>query len=113
MSEFVFLYRAEQTDAPQPSPEQMQQTMQKWLAWFKELGDKGHMKSPDHAARRGGKVVKGQSKIITDGPYTRGPRTSSISGLHADRSQGLWRTPPNYRSAAPFSKPAAWSKSVQ
>lgn len=70
MSEFVFLYRAEQTNAPQPSPEQMQKTMQKWMGWMKELGDKGHMKSPGHPLERGGKVVKGKSKVITDGPYT-------------------------------------------
>ena len=39
MSEFTFLFRGRNGS---PSPEQMQQTMQKWLAWFKELGDKGH-----------------------------------------------------------------------
>jgi hypothetical protein len=40
MSEFVYLYRG----AERGSPEQMQQRMQKWMAWMKELEAKGHIK---------------------------------------------------------------------
>jgi hypothetical protein len=69
MSEFLFLYRAEPTNAPPASPEQMQKTMQKWMGWMKELGDKGHLKAPGHPLDRGGKVVKNAGKTITDGPY--------------------------------------------
>ena len=36
MSEFTFLFRG--SDPSAHSPEQMQKSMQKWLAWFKELG---------------------------------------------------------------------------
>ena len=67
MSEFVFLYRG--PSAPTGSPEQMQQVMQKWLAWFKDLGEKGHIKSPGHPLERVGKVVKGTSKSVHDGPF--------------------------------------------
>ena len=71
MSEFVFLYRntvqAEQDFAR--SPEEMQKTMQKWMTWMKDLGEKGHMKDPGHPLEPGGKVVKGKQKSITDGPY--------------------------------------------
>jgi hypothetical protein len=35
MSEFAFLFRGRQTFT---SAEQTQQNLQKWLAWFKELG---------------------------------------------------------------------------
>jgi predicted RNA polymerase sigma factor len=42
MSEFVYLYRG--GERPSGSPEQMQQQMQKWMTWMKELGDKGHIK---------------------------------------------------------------------
>jgi len=45
MNDFTFLYRGRDTSA---SPEQMQQTMQKWRSWFKELGEKGHVKDIGH-----------------------------------------------------------------
>jgi hypothetical protein len=66
MSEFLFLYRGGERPG---SPEQMQRQMQKWVAWMKELGDKGHMKDPGHPLERTGKVIKGSPKSITDGPY--------------------------------------------
>jgi hypothetical protein len=66
MSEFVYLYRGGETNR---SPERMQQTMQKWMAWFKELGEKGHIKEPGHPLERAGKLVEGKQKTITDGPF--------------------------------------------
>jgi hypothetical protein len=47
----------------------MQKTMQKWVAWFKELGASGHIKDPGHPLERTGKVVKGNQKSVHDGPY--------------------------------------------
>jgi hypothetical protein len=67
MSEFVYLYRG--GERPTGSPEQMQQQMQKWMAWMKELGDKGHIKDPGHPLERTGKLVKGKQKTVTDGPF--------------------------------------------
>lgn len=66
MSEFTYLFRGRDTSA---SPEQMQKHMEKWLAWFKELGDKGHVKDPGHPLEATGKVVKGKQKVVNDGPY--------------------------------------------
>ena len=66
MSEFTYLFRGRDTSA---SPEQMQETMKKWLAWFKELDAKGHLKDPGHPLEHIGKVVKGPQKIIVDGPF--------------------------------------------
>jgi hypothetical protein len=66
MSEFTFLYRGGNSSA---SPEQMQKTMQKWVAWFKELGASGHVKDPGNPLEPTGKVVKGQQKSVHDGPY--------------------------------------------
>jgi hypothetical protein len=66
MSEFTFLFRGRQTFS---SPEQAQQHIQKWLAWFKELGAQGYIKSPGHPLENTGKVVRGSEKIVTDGPY--------------------------------------------
>src|SRR5262249_61948415 len=50
------------------SREQMQNNMQKGMAWRKELGDKGHIKDIGHPLEQTGKVVKAH-KAITDGPF--------------------------------------------
>jgi hypothetical protein len=66
MSEFTFLYRGGERPA---SAEQTQQSMQKWIAWFQELGANGQLKDRGQPLEGGGKVVKGSQKIVTDGPY--------------------------------------------
>ena len=66
MSEFVFLYRGGARDR---SPEQMQQIMQKWMAWMKDLGAKGHIKDRGQPLERAGKLVQGKQKTVTDGPF--------------------------------------------
>jgi hypothetical protein len=66
MSDFTFLYRGRDANA---SPEQMQKTMEKWRAWFKDLGDKGHLKDIGQPLEHTGKVVKGKQKAVTDGPF--------------------------------------------
>ena len=43
--------------------------MQKWIAWMKDLGEQGHLKDRGNPLERGGKVVKGKQKTVTDGPY--------------------------------------------
>lgn len=65
MSEFLYLYRGGDSSG---TPEQMQQHMQKWVDWLKDLGQKGHLKDQGNPLDRTGKVVKGR-KAITDGPY--------------------------------------------
>jgi hypothetical protein len=47
----------------------MQQMMHKWMAWMKELGEKGHLKDQGHPLERAGKLVKGRHKTVTDGPF--------------------------------------------
>ena len=66
MSEFVFLYRGGEAGR---SPDQMQQTMQKWMAWFKDLAEKGHIKDRGQPLERAGKLVQGKRKTVTDGPF--------------------------------------------
>ena len=66
MSEFLYIYRGGQR--PTGTPEQMQNTMQKWMAWMKQLGEKGHIKDMGHPLEQTGKVVKAH-KAVTDGPF--------------------------------------------
>ena len=47
----------------------MQQVMQKWMAWFKELAEKGHVKDRGQPLEGAGKVVDGKRKTVTDGPF--------------------------------------------
>ena len=74
MSEFVYLYRGGMTNQ---SPEARQQNIQRWMAWFKELGDKGHVKNVGQPLDRTGKVVKGEKRVVTDGPY---PESKDLVG---------------------------------
>jgi hypothetical protein len=66
MNEFVFLYRG---GGAGRSPEQAQQMMQKWMAWFKELAEKGHLKDRGEPLEPAGKLVSGKRKTVNDGPF--------------------------------------------
>ena len=67
MSEFLYLYRGGER---QTTPAGMQAQMQAWMTWLKELGEKGHLKSPGHPLDpAAGKVVRGKGKTVTDGPF--------------------------------------------
>jgi len=70
MSQFLYLYRAEPAARTQAmSPERAQQNMQRWMKWMQELDAKGHLKDRGQPLENGGKVVRGQQKTVTDGPY--------------------------------------------
>jgi hypothetical protein len=47
----------------------MQQAVQKWTTWMKDLEAKGHLKDRGQPLERAGKVVQGKQKIVTDGPF--------------------------------------------
>ena len=66
MSEFTYIFRGRKTSG---SPEEMQQHFEKWVAWFKDLNAKGHIKDPGHPLEASGKVVTGKQKVVNDGPY--------------------------------------------
>ena len=71
MSEYVMLYRntADGREATMGSPEQAQQNMSKWRAWFADLQTKGELKNIGQPLEEGGRLVAGKKKLITDGPY--------------------------------------------
>ena len=66
MAEFAYLYRGGERPT---SAEQSQQVMQKWIAWMKDLAEKGHMVDRGQPLERSGKIVQGGGKIVTDGPF--------------------------------------------
>src|SRR5256885_16595629 len=70
MSEFIYLYRStnEASRAAMGSPEQIQKSMQTWMAWMQQPADKGHIKNAGHPLERAGKLGKGKPRTTTDGP---------------------------------------------
>jgi hypothetical protein len=66
MSEFMYVYRGPERSG---SPAEMQAQMQKWMAWMKQLGEKGHIKDIGSPLESTGKVVKNNPKSVIDGPY--------------------------------------------
>lgn len=71
MSEFVYLFRStsEQQAAAMGTPEAAQRSLQKWLGWVAQLEAEGQLKDRGQPLDRGGSVVSGKSKLVTDGPY--------------------------------------------
>lgn len=71
MSEFVFLFRTgeEESQLAMGTPERAAKSMQVWLSWLRELEGSGHLKAPGQPLARNGKVVRGASGVVTDGPF--------------------------------------------
>jgi hypothetical protein len=68
MSEFIYLYRG--TAQPPRSPQVMQQTLERWRAWFKDMEAKGHLAQHGQPLEpTAGRVVKDTKGGFTDGPY--------------------------------------------
>jgi hypothetical protein len=67
MANFMLIFRHNGTTTD--SPEQMQQHMQKWAAWFEGLSRSGAYKGQGAPLQPGGKVVRGSRKAVSDGPY--------------------------------------------
>jgi len=69
MAKFLYLFRTNPSNYRSMSPEQMQQTMKKWMDWKDSLEKNGHLPNPGERLDASGKVVRGKSKSVTDGPF--------------------------------------------
>ncbi len=67
MANFMLIFRGGNSGGD--SPEQMQQHMQKWFAWFDGLSKSGVYKGQGAPLELGGKVVRGNRKTVSDGPF--------------------------------------------
>ena len=67
MKDFMLIFR-NSTEAPDPTPDEMQANMQLWFAWIEKLRAKNVYVSGE-ALNQGGKTVKGAKALVTDGPF--------------------------------------------
>jgi hypothetical protein len=67
MASFMLIFRG--GDSHGDSPEQMQQHMQKWFAWFEGLTKAGVYQGQGAPLEASGKVVRGARKTVSDGPF--------------------------------------------
>ena len=71
MAEFIYLYRnsAQARQAAMGTPEMRQKSMEAWVAWLRDLENKGHIRSNGQPLEPTGKIVKGGSRVVVDGPF--------------------------------------------
>jgi hypothetical protein len=74
MKEFMFVFRGPASDAERIaklSPEEMQADMAKWNTWMGNIANSGKLIGGQPLYPHG-KVVKGASRKLTDGPFIEG-----------------------------------------
>ncbi|HEY4307678.1 MAG TPA: YciI family protein [Gemmatimonadaceae bacterium] len=71
MAEFLYIYRNSTTarNAAMGTPEARQKNMEQWMAWLRELEQKGHLRSAGQPLTPEGRTVKGGTRAIVDGPF--------------------------------------------
>ena len=69
MTKFMYLFRSYPESYRSLSPDEMQRALQKWVDWKAGLEKNGHIVSFGERLAVTGKVVRGKSKTVTDGPF--------------------------------------------
>jgi len=67
MKEFMMIFRTEKSDAPPPSPEEMQERVKTWQDWIGGIAAQGKFVATNALGHQG-KTVSATG-VITDGPY--------------------------------------------
>lgn len=69
MEKFMYLFVENGLSETQPSPEQMQAEMGKWFTWIEKLQKEDRYLGGEPLLPTG-KIISGNNKIVTDGPFT-------------------------------------------
>jgi hypothetical protein len=69
MSKFMYLFRSNPAAYQSMSPEEMQQNIKKWMDWKDSLEKNGHISQLGERLDGTGKVVRGKTKTVIDGPF--------------------------------------------
>lgn len=70
MEKFMLIFQG-QKSVEQPSAEQMQQNMAKWMAWIDKLAKAGKYVGGE-PLMASGKIIKGNPKTVTDAVFAEG-----------------------------------------
>src|ERR1041385_8704665 len=68
MPKFMYVFRGGAFVTPGLSPTEMQAHLAKWDAWAGALAKQGRS-SGGHPLHNGGKTIRGEDRVVTDGPY--------------------------------------------
>ena len=68
MEKFMLIFHGGELQEDQQTPENMQLSMGKWMAWIDKLAKEGKYDSGE-PLMPGGKIISGASKTVTDGPF--------------------------------------------
>jgi hypothetical protein len=73
MAEYLLIFRGGDSarKEEQQSPEKWQAHMEKWMIWMGDLTEQGKFVGAQ-PLKVDGKVIKGSSKVVTDGPFVEG-----------------------------------------
>ncbi len=71
MKEFLLLFRGNDAEQMQLSPEEREAFMKRWQQWIGDIAQKEQLVGA-HPLEREGKVMRGAYKKLTDGPYMEG-----------------------------------------
>jgi len=71
MEKFMLIFHGGELPAYEQTPEIMQASMSKWLAWVDKLAKDGKYVSGEPLLP-GGKMISGSPNNVTDGPFTEG-----------------------------------------
>lgn len=71
MADFLLIYRSSPaaSGVAFATPEMAQQSMQRWIAWIRELEAQGHLKDAGQPLEPSGMTVQGKNRVVTDGPF--------------------------------------------
>lgn len=71
MADFIYLYRNSTSarTAAMGTPEARQKSMERWMTWLRDLETKGHVRSGGQPLESTGKIVRGGTRTIVDGPF--------------------------------------------
>jgi len=71
MEKFMLIFHGGELHTDEQTPENMEASMGKWMAWVDKLAKAGKYDSGEPLLP-GGKMISGANKTVTDGPFIKG-----------------------------------------
>ena len=102
MEKYMLIFHGDPNKAP-ASPEEMQNNMNKWMAWVDRL-QKSETYVSGEPLIPGGKLISGAGKKVVDGPYTEGKEIVGgyfiINAKDIDEAVAIAKDCPDYEIGA-------------